>query len=404
LPSKTTFRWKLFAPGILLAATGVGAGDLLTATLAGSEAGLAVIWAVVVGAFLKWVLGEGLTRWQLATGTTLLEGWNDKLGVGMRWVFFVYLALFSLVVGTALVSACGVAGAAVLPIGDLDTSRLVWGVIHSLIGLGMIWSGSFASFERIMSALVGLMFVTVVVTAVASGPDWGAVAMGFIPSMPATGSNWVLAVLGGVGGTVTLLAYGYWIREQGRVSTADLANCRLDLALGNCLTGIFGIAVIILGSQLTLEGSGNALAIEMADQLAQVMGPAGKWIFLAGFWAAVFSSLLGVWQSIPYLFADFWFLTRGEKVPAAGLTKTKPYRFYLIAIALLPLLFLGNPVRQIQLVYGIFAAYFLPVLAGTLILLNSRTKWVGKGFQTHWSLNAVLVGVVVLFVYLGVSS
>ena len=404
MPSKTTSRWKLFAPGILLAATGVGAGDLLTSTLAGSEAGLGVIWAVVVGAFLKWVLGEGLTRWQLATGTTLLEGWNDKLGAGMRWVFFVYLALFSLVVGAALVSACGVAGAAVFPIGDLDTSRLVWGIIHSLIGLAMIWRGSFASFERIMSALVGLMFVTVVVTAVASGPDWGAVAMGFIPSMPSTGSNWVLAVLGGVGGTVTLLAYGYWIREQGRDSTADLANCRLDLALGNSLTGIFGIAVIIIGSQLKLENSGNALAIEMADQLAQVMGPAGKWIFLAGFWAAVFSSLLGVWQSIPYLFADFWFLTRGEKVPAVGLTNTRPYSFYLIAIALLPLLFLGNPVRQVQLVYGIFGAYFLPVLAGTLILLNSRSKWVGEGFQTHWSLNAVLVGAVVLFVYLGVAS
>ena len=388
----------------MLAATGVGAGDLLTSTLAGSEAGLGVIWAVVVGAFLKWVLGEGLTRWQLATGTTLLEGWNDKLGAGMRWLFFVYLALFSLVVGAALVSACGVAGAAVFPIGDLDTSRLVWGVIHSLIGLAMIWRGSFASFERIMSALVGLMFVTVVVTAVASGPDWGAVARGFIPSMPSTGSNWVLAVLGGVGGTVTLLAYGYWIREQGRDSTADLANCRLDLALGNSLTGIFGIAVIIIGSQLKLQGAGNALAIEMAEQLAQVIGPPGKWIFLAGFWAAVFSSLLGVWQSIPYLFADFWFLTRGEIVPSVGLTNTRPYRFYLIAIALLPLLFLGNPVRQVQLAYGIFGAYFLPVLAGTLILLNSRAKWVGKGFQTHWALNAVLVGAVVLFVYLGVAS
>lgn len=394
-------RWALFAPGILLAATGVGAGDLLTSTLAGSEAGLAVIWAVVVGAFLKWVLGEGLTRWQLATGTTLLEGWNNRLGAGMRWLFFIYLALWSLVVGAALVSACGVAGAAVFPIGDLDNSRLIWGVIHSMIGLAMIWRGSFKSFERVMSALVGMMFVTVVVTAVASGPDWGAVAKGFIPSMPESGSTWILAVIGGVGGTVSLLSYGYWIREQGRDSIADLANCRLDLALGNGLTGLFGIAVIIIGSQLKLENSGNALAIEMADQLAQVMGPPGKWIFLAGFWAAVFSSVLGVWQGIPYLFADFWYLTRGEEVPSAGITSTKPYRMYLLALAFLPLVFLTNPVRQVQLAYGIFGAYFLPVLAASLVLLNSRAKWVGAGATTHWSLNAVLVAAVVLFLYLG---
>lgn len=391
----------MFAPGILLAATGVGAGDLLTSTLAGSEAGLAVIWAVIVGAFLKWTLGEGLTRWQLATGTTLLEGWNDRLGAGMRWLFLVYLALWSLVVGAALVSACGVAGAALFPIGDLDNSRLIWGVIHSLVGMAMIWRGSFAVFERIMSTLVGLMFVTVVVTAVASGPDWGAVAAGFIPSMPESGSTWVVAVIGGVGGTVTILSYGYWIREQGRHSMADLADCRIDLALGNFLTGVFGIAVIIIGSQLTLENSGNALAIEMADQLAQVMGPSGKWIFLAGFWAAVFSSVLGVWQSIPYLFADFWYLTRGEKVPSAGLTSTKPYRLYLVAIATLPLVFLTNPVRQVQLAYGLFGAYFLPFVAASLVLLNSRAKWVGAGSTTHWALNAVLIGAVALFLYLG---
>lgn len=401
MPSSPRSKWALFAPGILLAATGVGAGDLLTSTLAGSEAGLAVIWAVVVGAFLKWALGEGLTRWQLATGTTLLEGWNNRLGAGMRWLFLVYLALWSLVVGAALVSACGVAGAAVFPIGDLDNSRLVWGIIHSLVGLAMIWRGSFAVFERVMSVLVGLMFFTVVATAIASGPDWGAVAMGFIPSMPESGSTWVIAVIGGVGGTVSLLSYGYWIREQGRDSIADLANCRLDLALGNGLTGIFGVAVIIIGSQLTLENSGNALAIEMAEKLTQVMGPAGKWIFLAGFWAAVFSSVLGVWQGIPYLFADFWYLTHGQKVPAAGLTSTKPYRLYLLAIATLPLVFLTNPVRQVQLAYGIFGAYFLPVVAASLVLLNSRAKWVGKESTTHWSLNAVLIGAVILFLYLG---
>jgi Mn2+/Fe2+ NRAMP family transporter len=400
--STSTSKLALFAPGILLAATGVGAGDLLTSTLAGSEAGLAVIWAVVVGAFLKWVLAEGLARWQLATGTTLLEGWNNRLGRWIRWLFMVYLTVFSLVVGAALVTACGVAGAAILPIGDVETSRLVWGTVHSLVGLALIWRGSFAFFQRIMSVLVGVMFVTVLATAVASGPDWGAVARGFIPSMPSTGSVWVLAVLGGVGGTVTLLAYGYWIREQGRNGLADVSRCRVDLALGNGVTGLFGIAVIIIGSKLELEGSGSTLAIEMAAQLEAVMGPAGKWLFLAGFWGAVFSSLLGVWQSIPYLFADFWHLTRGQETPVEGLTGTKPYRLYLLAITFAPLVFLGYPVRQVQLFYGVFAAFFLPVLAVTLIILNSREDWVGKKFTTHWSLNAVLAGAVVLFVYLAI--
>ncbi len=41
---------------MLIAATGVGAGDLATAGLAGSKLGLAVLWAVLLGAMLKFVL------------------------------------------------------------------------------------------------------------------------------------------------------------------------------------------------------------------------------------------------------------------------------------------------------------------------------------------------------------
>ena len=60
---------QVLGPGILVAATGVGAGDLLTAGLAGSRHGLTLLWAAWVGAILKWFLNEGIARWQLATGT-----------------------------------------------------------------------------------------------------------------------------------------------------------------------------------------------------------------------------------------------------------------------------------------------------------------------------------------------
>ncbi|MEZ6076617.1 MAG: hypothetical protein R3C56_13440 [Pirellulaceae bacterium] len=41
-------------------------------------------------------------------------------------------------------------------------------------------------------------------------------------------------MLGGVGGTVTQYSAtgGYWIREEGRDTLADLPTCRLDLAVG----------------------------------------------------------------------------------------------------------------------------------------------------------------------------
>jgi len=49
---------KILGPGILVAATGVSASDLATGAFTGSQLGMAVLWAVLVGAFLKFVLIE----------------------------------------------------------------------------------------------------------------------------------------------------------------------------------------------------------------------------------------------------------------------------------------------------------------------------------------------------------
>ena len=127
----TSARWSaVLGPGLLVAATGVGAGDLVTATLAGSDIGLVVVWAALFGAVLKWTLNEGIARWQLATGSTLLEGWNNQFGVWFSRMFFLYFIVWTFAVGGALVNACGIAGTAFFPIGDPVTSKIVWGIFH----------------------------------------------------------------------------------------------------------------------------------------------------------------------------------------------------------------------------------------------------------------------------------
>jgi len=387
-------------PGILLAATGVGAGDLLTSALAGSEAGLGVLWAVVAGVALKWALSEGVARWQLATGSTVLEGWAWRLGPWIRWVFLVYLLLFTVVVGGALVNACGVAGTGLLQLGDPQTSKVVWGVAHSLAGLALVWFGTFRLFETLMSSFIGVMFVTVMVTAALVAPGWREVAAGFVPAVPPGSADWIVAVLGGVGGTVTILSYGYWIREEGRHGLDDVRICRLDLAAGYTMTALFGVAVVIIGSRVEVEGQGAVYALQLADQLAGELGAPGHWVFLAGFWGAVFSSLLGVWQSIPYMFADFLDLSRGGHTDVRGSREfagTPAYRAYLIFIAVAPLALLGTPVREIQLVYGVFGALFLPLLALTLLVMNNRRDWVGDGFITPGTVNVILAAGLLFF-------
>lgn len=388
--------WKRIAPGILVAATGVGAGDLVNASLAGSEVGLILLWAAWVGAIVKWYLNEGIARWQMATGNTLLQGWFEHLRPLVNWFFLPYLILWIVAVGGALIKACGVAGAALVP----AVSSTVWGVLHSLIGLVLVLTGGFIFFEKMMGVCIGVMFVTVLYTAAAGPTDYEGFFKGLVSfQVPAGGIGWTLAVMGGVGGTVTLLSYGYWIAEAKREGHEGLKDCRLDLGIGYAATALFGIAMVLIGSRLELDGQGATVALKLAAQLEGLTGPAGRWLFLIGFWAAVFSSLLGVWQSVPYLVADMARLSRGTE-PEESLENTRDYKMAAVALAIVPMPALAVGLKQIQLAYAVLGSLFMPFLAFTLLYLNNKKSLIGE-FRNRWPTNLVLTLVLFFFSWQG---
>src|SRR5690606_37836047 len=148
--------------------------------------------------------------------------------------------------------------------------------------------------ERVMQVCIAVMFVTVVVTSVLLWPGTGAVLEGiFVPRIPDGGGEglaWTIALIGGVGGTLTVLCYGYWLREEGRTRPEDLPACRVDLASGYLMTALFGMAMVIVGSSIEVEGEGTELLVRLSDRLVDVMGPTGKWLFLVGTFGAVWSS------------------------------------------------------------------------------------------------------------------
>ncbi len=397
-------RLSAIGPAILLTATSVGAGDILTGSLAGAHAGMAALWAVPAGVILKWTLTEGIARWQMATGTTLLEGWVTRLGRWIQWVFLAYLLLFSLVTGGMLASACGVAGAGLIPLGEPQASRFIWGAAHALGGLALVWFGGYELLKRVLAVCVGAMFATVTLTAFLLAPDWSAVARGLVPSLPPGSAGWIVGLIGAIGGTMALISYGYWIREEGREGHEGLRACRFDLLLSYSVIGLFGLAVVIIGSRLQVRGQGTGLALLLADQLAMSLGPSGKWIFLIGFWAAVFSALLGVWQSLPYLFTDFLWLRKGAGVaawPQGAAERSPEYRRYLICLATVPLILLRWRVEQLQLAFGLTGAMLLPLLALTLLVMNNRDKWVGNEFRASAALNLVLAAALAFFGLVG---
>ena len=156
------FNFK-YTTGILLAATGVGAGDLITGGLAGINHGTSLIWACIVGAIFKYFLNEGLARYQIATSNTLLSGWCSHLHSFFSWAFLIYLILWSFFVGGALINGSGIAMSNLLNLGaEGESFKIIFGISQSLIGLSLVLYGRFQTIEKVMSFFIFLMFLAVI--------------------------------------------------------------------------------------------------------------------------------------------------------------------------------------------------------------------------------------------------
>lgn len=389
-------------PGLVIAATGLGAGDIIAASVAGAKYGTTLLWAALAGAVMKYAVNEGLARWQLATGTTLLEGWVSRLPKFFSVYFFAYLLVWTFIVAGALIAATGLAAHALFP----QLSVAGWGILHSLAALALVLTGRYRLLEPVMKVFMALMMVTVMTCAVLVAPPVDQLLAGLVPRLPEGSVLFVFGVIGGVGGSVTVLCYGYWIRERDWSTRADLARSRIDLGVAYILTGLFGIAIMVISAGVAPEAiTGPRMALGVANHLETITGPLGKLVFLVGFWCAVFSSMLGVWHGIPYLFADFIQQYRAQPGHTIKVdTRAPAYRGYLLYIALPPmLLLLADKPVWLVIIYAVAGAFFMPLLGGVLLYLNNRKAWLGE-LRYGWPMNTLLVITVLVFVLLLVNK
>ncbi len=398
---------RLAGPGLIVAATGIGAGDVVSATVGGARYGEALLWAIVLGAFFKFVLNESVARYQLATGLTALESWAAYLPAWVRVYFGTYLVLWTIAVSAALANACGL-GISNLTGGAVPQS---WGAVaHSLFGCAFVLVGGFSGFEKAMRVLIGAMFFSIVACAAMTFAEPAAFFQGLVvPTIPAGGAAYLLSLIGGIGGSVTLLSYNYWLREEKMTGPEHVDFVRKDLGLAYAFTALFGISIMRIASR-AFHAAGIPLTDSeavprMAQMLGSTVGSLGFYVYSIGFWAAVFASLLGVWQSVPYLYADFYALwkkvTPSEREELTRVTST-PYRIALafISIAPLPFAFLGRPI-VIIVGFTIVGSLFLPFLAATLLWLDRRVPWTVEVPRNSRLTTALLTLILVLFLAIG---
>jgi Mn2+/Fe2+ NRAMP family transporter len=404
-PQESAKRWRIVGPGLVVAATGIGAGDLVATLVAGSRFGYALLWAAVLGVVIKIFLVEGAGRYSLATGRTIFEGWRT-VGRWTTWYFGPYILIWGLVYGAAAMSSSALPLAALFPGVDLK----VFAIGCGLVGAVVVWFGRYSAFERIIAAFVGLMFVTVVGAAVVTVPNVPALLTGLVPTIPEGGLVVALSIAGGVGGTITLAAYGYWLREKGWVAPGWMKVMRIDNSVAYVMSGVFVLSMLVVGAELLYSADialadGEGGLVQLADVLGERYGAFMTWFFLLGFFATSFSSILGVWNGVSLMFADFLGTVRGLDVddPRRRLGGSY-YRAFIVWLTIPPigLLFLDQPIGLI-IAYGVLGALFMPFLAITLLVLLNTDR-TPRAWRNRPLSNTVMGISALLFVVLGVQQ
>ncbi len=107
-------------PGLIIAGSIVGSGELIGATKTGAEAGFWLLWLILVGCVIKVFTQVEFGRYAVTSGRTALEGLNEVPGPRWKvnWILWYWLIMFLVTLGQlgGIVGGVGQALAIVQPL------------------------------------------------------------------------------------------------------------------------------------------------------------------------------------------------------------------------------------------------------------------------------------------------
>jgi len=92
---------RRLGPGLIIAASIVGSGELIMTTKTGAEAGYWLLWLVIIGCVIKVFVQIEFGRFALTQGKTSLQGMNEVPGPRLRvnWLLWYWLIMFTVGLG-----------------------------------------------------------------------------------------------------------------------------------------------------------------------------------------------------------------------------------------------------------------------------------------------------------------
>jgi len=447
----------MVGPSFVWAAEYIGSGEVILATRTGAILGTAVLWAIVVGIFLKFWIGMSGARYTVCTGEGMIDMF-DRMPGPRHWAVWVVLVvqfiagIFSI---GAVVTAAGVFVSSLFPaqmipepMAKMFPGLCGWAV--TFVAVAVVWSGLFNVLKIVMSFLVLIIVLGVIYVAAHVFPGIGELLRGLtfaVPAVPEWASSmdkvsdnpWkeILPLLGwGAGGFASQVWYTYWVlgagygaaagRGYGRPAdvsslqrmTREAAErikgwCRvlyvdssLAVVIGIVVTGAFFIAGAgVLGPE-RIAPEGPDVAIRLSTLFSLRWGTWGGFLFMLAGAAALISTQIGQLAGWPRLLAD------SCRICIPGFNKRLSWKmqfrlfllFFLCANMVIVFCFKEKPVILVQFaalldgllltpLQAILVAVGLFVVMPKLLSVESA-----RVLKPNW---AIAVGLIIAFLVFG---
>jgi Mn2+/Fe2+ NRAMP family transporter len=411
---------RKIGPGIILAGSIVGSGELIQTTALGAKHGFIFLWLILYSCVIKVFVQIELGRYAISSGKPTLGALHELPGprLGTNWLVWWWFGMLLCTVFQlgGMVGAVGQALNLAFP----DVSRMLaettasswpqlsqrlfarpedpWAVVTALAAIALLLSGGYKRIERLTTFLVVSVTLITVACVVALPQTGYPIRMedlreGFSFIIPAAGIAAAFSTFGITGvGASELYSYPYWCLEKGyarfagRCDTSDdwvrrargwIRVMYLDAWTSMIVFTLATVSFYVMGATVLkrqgLYPDSSQLIATLSKMYVPAFGPWTTVAFLIGAWAVLFKTLYVASAGQSRLTADFFSLAGFVKFEAAA-DRARWIRLLCVFFPSLALALhfgFGNPRNMVQ-IGGFAQAATLPIISCATLFLRFR--------------------------------
>ena len=243
---------RKLGPGLLFAGAAIGVSHLVQSTKAGAEFGFGLIWALILCNFFKYPFFLFGTKYALATGETLLDGYK-KIG---NYVLIIYLLLSFVTIFTIQAAVTIVTAGLAIELFGLSTDIILWSIVIILGCLLFLMIGKYRLLDNLIKIIILILGIcTIIAVYYAKINSDFIIDINQIIPTNFEGIIFLAAFMGWMPAPLDVSIWqSIWTKEKTLVNKAiDYKTAIYDFKIGYIVTFILGMCFISLGAFIMYE-------------------------------------------------------------------------------------------------------------------------------------------------------